>query len=165
VKHVIVHDNYQINTVLENINELVDQGKSADVKIAEHRLKRSLPSNRLYWMWLDQIAKSITKRFGSVLQVFQMEEDGTIDFVALPTPQEVDKDYMHRVFKTMFLPWLPGFSMGQVEVLPERKSTRDLTSSEFNHYLTKIHAWAVERGIELRIPQSEYQEFLAEQDD
>ncbi len=98
------------------------QGKPLQVQVSEHKSKRSLEQNALYWKRLAEI-----------------EEGAWID------GRQFDRDAWHRHFGELFLPHLdlPGGKTCPV-------STTKLDVSDFTEYMNKIEAYvATELGVEL----------------
>lgn len=123
----------------EAIKEYIDklpEGKAYNVEIALRRAKRSMDQNRLYWLWLNHIAK-----------------EGDFGYTA---------EELHQVFAQKFLGARQRVMYGeQVLDIP---STRKLSKEEFSAYLERIEAFSnTELGIQLPIPQDklfeQYYEF------
>ena len=102
------------------------EGKSYNVDISLVKPKRSMDQNRLYWLWLNHIAK-----------------EGELGYTA---------DELHCVFAQKFLGARQRVMYGE-QVL-DTPSTRKLTKEEFTAYLERIEAFSnTELGIQLPIPQ------------
>lgn len=121
--------------VIEYINKL-PEGKPYNVEVVRRQPKRSMDQNRLYWLWLNCIAK-----------------DGELGYTA---------DELHVVFAQKFLGARHRAIYGE-QVL-DVPSTRKLNTEEFASYLDKIQVFALtELDIELPNPQDRYFELFYEQ--
>jgi hypothetical protein len=99
-----------------------DNGKPLSVTVTEHKAKRSLDQNSLYWRRLSEIAE-------------QAWIDG----------RQYDRDAWHHYMGSQFLPMreTPGG-----ELVPVSTTTLDV--ADFTEYLNKIEAFvATELGVEL----------------
>lgn len=113
-------DKATIHQVIDNLSEK----KKWEVSIKVKREIRSLPANRLYWLWLGCIS----------------DETGN------------DKGDLHYEFGIMFLPTKQVKIMGKDRI--KAVSTSDLDSLQFSQYLTKIQQFAGrELGIVLPLPE------------
>lgn len=92
------------------------------VEVKVHRPKRSLPQNRLYWMWLRCIK----------------DETGN------------DEKVLHEYFSQEFLPWSSGTVFG--DYIDICKSTTELNTKEFTDYLERIKEKMLDQGIILPNP-------------
>lgn len=92
----------------------------AEVKV--YRKKRSLPQNKLYWMWLRCIS----------------DETGN------------DEKALHEYFSSEFLNWEGSMIFGNYVAV--RKSTAELDTKEFTDYLEQIKIKMAEQGIVLPEP-------------
>lgn len=106
--------------------------KKAKIEITEHRHKRSVKQNSLYWMWLTCI----------------QDETGN------------DKKELHSYFAEKFLgvEEVEVFGVKQMKI----KSTPDNDTKEFTDYLEKIrHFASEEQSIYLPLPQMQgYEDFI-----
>jgi len=108
------------------IRQLPD-GKKYDIHINLKREKRSLPQNRLYWMWLTCIS----------------DDTGS------------DKDQLHKEFSKMFLHKDTVVGIGG-ELVEVPVSTTKLNSAQFTDYLNNIQVFAAsELGIVLPLPEDD----------
>lgn len=115
--------------VKEYIDELPD-GKPFSVVIVRWQSKRTMDQNRLYWLWLNCIAK-----------------DGELGYTA---------EELHCVFAQKFLGARQKIMYGE-SALVDVPSTRRLDTKEFSAYLEKIETFAnTELGIPLPNPQDKY---------
>lgn len=92
------------------------------VEIKEYRPNRSTSQNRLYWMWVNVIAKEIGN----------------------------EPDELHEVFKIRLLGVEMKTINGQEYAIP--KSTTKLKVSEFTTYLQGVESFAASLNISLPIP-------------
>jgi len=99
--------------VIWAINNL-DISKQWEVIIRRKKSFRSLPQNKLYWLWIGCIC----------------EDTG------------VEKDDMHLYLRGTFLDSKKIQFKGRHVYLPG--STKDLNTAEFKIYLDKIQLWAAE---------------------
>lgn len=120
---------------------LTSTQKTYRVQVSEWKESRSLSQNSLYWKWLGEIdAQMPLKVQGSAF---------------------AGPELWHEVFKKYYCPKKTIAHLGKS--LPV-KSTKLLDVGEMNFYLTKIEAWAMDRGINLTIPESsEYFQLLQSQ--
>ena len=91
------------------------------VEIKQHKAKRSLAQNRLYWKWLGEIR----------------------DHVMECTGKQYATDDLHDLFRDMFLP--KKVTEFRDRVLSRPKSTTELTVAEFSEYLDKIDHYAADK--------------------
>jgi hypothetical protein len=119
---------YRINTKYDKPNiikaiHILNEDKSWVIKIEPKKQVRSLPSNRLYWLWLACIS----------------DETGS------------DKDELHKHFGLMYLPKVEVRLFDQSKYKPI--STTKLDTIQFKNYLDKIQIFAsTELGISLPNP-------------
>ena len=85
--------------------------------------KRSSDQNRRYWLLLHMIAERVT-----------------------PLQQTYSADQWHEYFKSRFL-GCEEVKLPNGKVLQIPRSSADLTTPEFNDYMTQVEAWASERDI------------------
>lgn len=116
--------------VITYINNLPD-GKTFEVEIKKKREIRSLPQNRLYWLWLSCI----------------MSETGN------------DKTDLHKFFSEKYLPKNIAEVFG--EQILKTVSTTILDTKQFTDYLDRVQQFAnTELGIVLPNPEDlHFQEF------
>lgn len=111
----------------EKVKSYIDKlpdGKVFEVTITKQRDKRSLPQNRLYWLWLACI----------------MNETGN------------DKIDLHKFFSEKFLPKNIHEVFG--EQVERAISTTILDTLQFTNYLERVQQFAnVELGIVLPNPE------------
>jgi hypothetical protein len=109
--------------VITYINNLPD-GKVFEVEITKKRETRSLPQNKLYWLWLTCI----------------MNETGN------------DKIDLHKFFSEKYLPVNIHAVFG--EQIERAISTTILDTLQFTHYLERVQQFAnIELGIVLPNPE------------
>lgn len=104
------------------INSL-NPGRTYCIEIKEYRKNRSNAQNRLYWMWINLLAKDIG---------YEAED-------------------LHETFKARLLGTEEKLVFGQSTLIA--KSTTKLTTEEFTHYLEKIEQLALTMGMRLPHPQ------------
>lgn len=116
--------------VITYINALPD-GKTFEVEIKQKRPIRSIPQNKLYWLWLTCI----------------MHETGN------------DKTDLHKFFSEKYLPKNIHEVFG--EQILKTISTTILDTKQFTDYLERVQQFAnVELGIVLPNPEDlHWQEF------
>ena len=120
--------------VKEYINRL-SEGKSYTVEITLKKAKRSMDQNRLYWLWLNHIAK-----------------EGDFGYTA---------EELHQVFAQKFLGARQRVMYGEQVLNPP--STKKLSKEEFTAYLERIEVFSnTELGIQLPIPQDKFFEQIYE---
>ena len=92
---------------------------------------RSIPQNKTYWMWLEEIANYINGR-------------NKTDF---------DAPDLHDRMRHQFLGYTDSKRVGAVEIPAQLKSTTDLSKSEMFYYMSQIDAYcANELGLLLTTP-------------
>jgi hypothetical protein len=107
--------------------EKLTEGKTYSVSISQKREVRTLPQNKLYWLWMRCIS----------------DETGN------------DKDDLHEFFKTKFLGSVPTQVLN--EVFDKPRSTTKLNTKQFTNYLDLIQSFAsAELGIILPNPEDLY---------
>ena len=111
--------------IIEYINKLNDS-KQYDVTVNIHRIKRTIPQNRLYWLWINVIAK----------------ETGD------------DANHLHDEFGDRFL-WKVQYAVLGIKK-EETISTTALNTIQFKTYLDQINVLAGEYGIVLPNPDDKY---------
>ncbi len=110
------------------------ENRKYEANIKQDRVIRTLPQNRLYWLWLGCIC----------------HETGN------------DKDYLHEYFGKKYLPKKEMVIFGQMITRPV--STTSLDTKQFTDYLDRIQQFAsAELGIVLPDPQSQYWKEFYEQ--
>lgn len=103
---------------------------------------RSIPQNRTYWMWLQEIA----------------------DFINLRNKTDFNADDMHDRMRHDFLGYTASRKVGSVEIKPQLLSTTDLTKGEMFHYMNQIDAYCAERlGLLLTTPSDSMYAKMKEQ--
>lgn len=109
-------------------------GAEYEVSIKRFFKKRSVPQNRLYWLYVSCI----------------MDETGN------------DRDTIHNELREMFLPVRFG-ELG-IKQTKNLTSTTTLNTKQFKEYTDRIIAWAAsELGIALPDPEDQYFEQFYEQ--
>lgn len=110
-----------------------DKGQTYEVSYKRKIRKRSVPQNRLYWLWLACIAEHI----GS------------------------DKDYVHRAFVEKYLVYDEIEILGVK--IPKIPSTTTLSTQTFTEYIEKIRIYAAtELGLTLPDPEDRFFEQFEE---
>lgn len=121
----------------EAVKEYIDnlpKNKPFNVEILRSSVRRSLDQNKLYWLWLNFLAKEIGY-----------------------TPEE-----LHSVFALKFLG--ATHRVIYDETIVNIPSTKSLSKDEFSSYLQDIHAFVlIEMDIQLPFPQDRYFEQFYEQ--
>lgn len=107
------------------------------LEIKKYRNKRSLNQNALFWMWCAEARDYFNKK---------------------KTPQPLSKDDMHDLFCHLFLGY-EDLVVGNTEIKNKLRGTSKLDTGEMFHFMEKIEAWCVEKGLLLTVPVvSEYWE-------
>jgi len=118
----ILNSSYRREEAIKHLKH-IDRGPPIMcVSIKEYRDTRSQAQNRLYWMWVNIIAK----------------DQGN-------TPEE-----LHEALKVRFLGFEVKHILGREVVIGN--STKELTTKEFTEYLNKVEALAQALEIKLPIP-------------
>ena len=92
------------------------------IEIKEHKAKRSLSQNALYWVWLDYMAKHFSKKVPSCTD-----------------------EQMHDLMRHKFLGY-EDKTIGRTEIKGQLASTKKLEVAAMSEYMMKIEAWAAEHG-------------------
>jgi len=109
--------------VLDYISKLPD--KSYDITVNIHRQIRSVPQNKLYWLWVNAISS----------------ETGN------------EPEDLHKYFGEKWLPIQEVQTFNHQQIL-KATSTTKLNTAEFTDYLNKIQTFAsTELGIVLPVPE------------
>ena len=131
------------NSIGSFIAELwkLDLTKAWRVTIVQWRESRSGQQNKMYWLWMAELAK-------------QARVNG----------KEFSGEVWAEFFKKYYCPdKLIDMPLGEASIV---KSTTNLDTGEMHHYLNKIQAWCMSEGYALTIPEnSEYQQLLDKQDE
>lgn len=115
--------NTNIEPVIAYLRKL-PEGKEYDVTVERHKIRRSVPQNALYWMWVGCIA----------------QETGG------------DREQIHEELKTMYLP--TKHIRGLFDEVARPMSTTALDTKQFTAYLEKVQTFAsAELGIVLPNPE------------
>ena len=126
-------------SICNQINEIVESGKTAKVVVTQWRDKRSCDQNALMWMWYQQMSH-------------QIKQKGKGDY---------STDDLHEYFKDEYCP-VKQITFGKK--VKNVKSTKKLDTGEMHFYLQQIDMWAANAGFKLTIPvSSEYQELIDRQ--
>ena len=136
-KHVFVIMNreqaFELAHKISLINPQSDSQPVYQITVEEWKATRSGAQNRLYWLWLRQIADHINENKQEGSELFS------------------DND-MHEWFKEKFLPTkLIDF---QGTVVKAFKTTTKLTTKEFTDYLENIDRYCIQY-IHLQLPHPE----------
>ena len=123
-----IHDSEDMQALIEKLSALsFEKGEIYEVSYKKKPRKRSVPQNRLYWLWIACIA----------------DETGN------------DREDIHRVLAGKFLPSTVVEVMG--EKVRRVASTSSLDKEAFTAYLDKIAAFvASELGITLTSPEDRF---------
>ena len=121
-----------LEVVAPYLDRIPDDGRDRVVEIRLHRKHRSVPQNKLYWLWVTIIAA----------------ETGNIS------------EELHELFKAMFLGVKTIRIAGREQSIP--RSTRELGTDQFTRFLEQLEAWAgVELGCVLPHPEDVYYNEIA----
>jgi len=135
----IVHSREQLEDGLaafsNRVRRLWTGDQPIEISWKIHRNPRSRSQNNLYWVWLDELARSLST-----------EE------------AKYSKEEMHDLMRYKFL------GAEQIEVAGERitriRSTTKLSRADMADYMTKVEAWALNLGIYLPVPEdNEYMSY------
>lgn len=112
---------------------LWDWSKPMSVEAKEHRQKRTIPQNSLYWMWLKEMSDYFSQKSGP----YSDEE-------------------MHDLMRHQFLGYTDR-KIGSTKIEHQLISTTELETLGMSEYMQKIEAWNADHGLLLTIPDhSEY---------
>ena len=132
------------NSLPELVRALTELVKNNHVKkwrisIKEWREKRSISQNSLYWLWMGELEK-------------------TADVMGV----KYKSDAWAEVFKDAYC---PSKSIETPFGIKETKSTTKLDTGEMHYYLNQIHAYCMQYGWVLPVPEdSEYNKLINEQE-
>lgn len=118
MKRFIIHEQKQINSAIEHIKKL-ELGGQWEIVVRKHVKKRSDDASRLYWLWLDIIAK----------------ETGN------------DKDIVHEFYKNKFGIRENRKAFGENMNIPT--STTKYSKKTFSEYMNQVEAHASQLGVQL----------------
>jgi len=114
--------NANIQPVVQYLQKL-PEGKEYDVTVERHKVRRTMPQNALYWLWIQCIAS---------------ETGG-------------DKEQIHEELKVMYLP--TKRIRGLFDEVARPMSTTALDTKQFTEFLEKVQVFASsELGIVLPTP-------------
>lgn len=115
----ILRDNQAVQEVISKLTPFQPgrHKKTYAVEIKEHKEKRSIAQNSLYWVWMKEVSK-------------QMHEAG---YALKPDTT------WHLYFRQEFLGIKPVEVMGKI--IEELISTTELNTKEFTEYLEKIELY------------------------
>lgn len=122
---IVIRDQQARQRLVEHILDL-DPDKVWEITVAPYRKKRSNNQLRLFWAWVDQVVDVVHDYSGQ-------DKDDIAGFLKAKflTPKRVTVGEDTRTYYT----------------------TRDLTTTEMNDFMTKAHAWAAsELGLILPTP-------------
>jgi hypothetical protein len=126
----IIRGHTQRDAVLAAIRAYPTEAEGArpvlEVRLVEHKGKRSLAQNRLFWLWMDTIAQHFA--------------DGE------PLPKEA----WHEYFCQRFLERRECFVMENRVIV--QQTTSKLSVADFTAFLQRIEVWAAEKGLQLPHP-------------
>lgn len=112
----------------------VPKGKVLEVTVREHEDVRSVEQNSRYWALLSLVAHNVT-----VPKV----DEGTGEILS---QRKFTREVWHDYFAMMFLiPHEEVYPDGTTQLV--RARTSQLSRREFADYMTKVEAWAAERGV------------------
>ncbi len=130
-----IYDRIGFGLVIEHIKN-IDLSKGWEVTIAEAGSARSIAQNSLYWKWMTELGKQVSKKTGA----------------------SINKDHMDIYFKKQFLPYSRNNIGGEIiEVLT---GTSKLGIKKFTSYLNEIEAYALPKGYTLPFPEDLYAEAM-----
>lgn len=110
-----------IERAIEYLRNL-DMSKPFELSITRHQKKRTLPQNKLLWLWLRCVR----------------DETGN------------EEDFMYQYFCERYLPWNVRLIYG--EEIKKQGGSSELNSKEFSEFLDNIHRQMSEEGIYLPQP-------------
>ena len=125
-----IYDAYKAHT---DVFVTIEAGKS---------VSPSDKSRRMYWMWMDQLAKFFTKEMNS----------------------DYDKDDMHNLMRHKFLGY-EDKQIGNTQITRQLRSTArgKIKDSEFYYYMSELDAWSANYGCLLkRLSDSAYEQWSKE---
>ncbi len=105
-------------------------GKFVTITVRERKRRRSTDANRYYW---GVVVPAVTAMFRDA-------------------GNNVDDDDVHLFLKLRVGKLSQNIVTPDGEVIKSIRSTKNLTTSEFQDYLAKIMAWAAELGCEIPLP-------------
>lgn len=126
---VIIYDDVQRVPFVRFLSNLPLE-KPIKVTVEDHKKKRSLNQNSLYFMWVNEVAEKVSEYSGHAV------------------------DEIHEFFKHKFLtPRIIEINGQTIQLY----TTTKLTTAEMSEYLNHIHAFVTgELGIYLTLPEERY---------
>lgn len=126
---IIVRGERERQHAMKSIYEMrIDPAHPKEITIGEHKKKRSLNQNSLYWKWLSEVIEIVGKETGN------------------------DPEDLHTFFKHKYL--APHVIEINGETVLEYTTTR-LTTAEMHDYMEKIYAFVTQKpwSIDLPLPE------------
>lgn len=134
--------------VLQNYQAAVTAGKPLIVNITDKKEQRSLAQNRLYWMWVTQIAK----RFGDDKDGvhFDCKRRFLIKIYRRDDPEYAATCDAVLTFKNMGEPERYRLV---ADLVIDSTSTTDATVEQMTEYLNDIFVFYYKQGLRLSVPE------------
>lgn len=123
MSHFLILRNEQVRANAIALISGLNPNRTYSVEIKEYRKNRSMAQNRLYWMWVNMLAKDIG---------YEPEE-------------------LHETFKARFLGVEERMIFGAPAFIP--RSTAKLNANEFTTYLEMIEQFSLAMNIRLPHPE------------
>ena len=141
------HLSSAVTYLLTNYQDAVKQGEPLHVHVTSKQDNRTVAQNRLYWMWLNQIAEStgndkdalhyeLKKKF--LIAIYERDDQGYAE--------------MCQAIKTLKQSQSEQYAAIAKGVIHETTTTK-MTVKQFTEYLNAIHDYALARlGLMLTVP-------------
>lgn len=136
----------KVKQILDNLAvNLIDKWdftKPVRIEVKPYTNPRSLSQNALLHVWLDDITK------GLKIRNFTYDLDGVDTYLT--------SDDVKLMMKHKFL-GVKDIVRGKLVIPDQLRNTSDLDKGEMLTFMNDVYGWAVDRGIQLNIPEeSEY---------
>jgi len=135
---IIIHNNSFIDKARDYISNLkINKDELFEVVVKQHKSKRSLNQNALYWKWLGLMAKHFSAKHGTFTN-----------------------DHMHKLMRHKFLGYEDEL-IGNTEIKGQLKSTKELNAQGMSKYMQEINSWSCDLGLLLPSPtDAEYEDLM-----
>jgi hypothetical protein len=140
----IIRSKESIDYVLNSVAETLKHnylGDVYEVVIQPYVYARTISQNSLYYAWMGKVVQWMRKKGYEV-----------------PDDNEKAKEVASMFFKKRFL-GTETYKLGRWELEDQVRGTSSLSAGEMYAYMEKVHAWCINAGIRLPLPQdSEFYE-------
>lgn len=111
----------ELPTILALVENFGDD-KTIEITVAEHKPRRTLAQKGLYWVWMGDLAKHLSRLHGGVWT----------------------KEDLHDYCRKRFLPIRPARKVGSLIIPEHLTSTESLKVDAMTKYMMRIEVWSAE---------------------